>query len=149
METNVEWAFFVLGKWGNPVCPPDCNRWCGIAQISNSGYPRIGIFDFFFYNGARHNLLVRLSRHRWRLQFAEVRVPKVTMRYTLTTFLTFLLVIGSRFLRGKTCCEWICLADFWYSNSAVGGVFLVATFWQSLVKNDFRKISVVKIGRTN
>ena len=50
-------------------------------------------------------------------------------------------------LGGKIGCEWICGTDFWYSYSAVGGVFLVATFWQSLVKNDFRKISVVKIGR--
>ena len=53
------------------------------------------------------------------------------------------------FLGGKIGCECICGTDFWYSYSAVGGVFLVATFWQSLVKNDFRKISVVKIGRKN
>ena len=53
------------------------------------------------------------------------------------------------FLGGKIGCEWICGTDFWYSYSAVGGVFLVATFWQSLVENDFRKIPVVKIGRKN
>ena len=53
------------------------------------------------------------------------------------------------FWGGKIGCEWICGTDFWYSYSAVGGVFLVATFWQSLVKNDFMKISVVKFGRKN
>ena len=42
----------------------------------------------------------------------------------------------------------LCRTNFWYSNSAIGGIFLVVTFSQSLVKIGCRKKSVTQFGRT-